>query len=214
MLRSGTGEKTLREIYLIRHGRPVFEGNVKRCIGQTECPLSLLGKQEILKVREYLAHKNITKIYSSPLQRCQESARLIAGDQVPIVYQEGLREIHMGDWENKTFEEIKEQYPDEYRKRGRDFAHFAPKNGESFAACLDRGKKVFRHLVQDSTGNIAVIGHGGLNRVLLCWLLKADLNTLFQIKQPYGCINLLREEDGQVYVNQVGCLIRDNPGPF
>lgn len=201
----------MREIYLIRHGMPAFEGNLKRCIGQTDCPLSLQGEQEILRVKEYLLNKNIESIYSSPLIRCRDSARIIAEDKTPIFYLDELKEINMGDWENKTFEEIRKQYPDEYRKRGEDFANFAPQNGESFAMCLERCKKAFKSIINNSAGNIAVLGHAGVNRVLLCWLLNADLNIIFQIKQPYGCINVIYEEDGKLNVDKIGLIVYEKP---
>lgn len=196
----------MREIYLIRHGTPIFDGDQKRCIGQTDCLLSAQGEDEILKVKEYLSHKGIEKIYSSPLKRCRASAKLIAGNKIPIVYLEELREIHMGNWENKTFEEIRQKYPEEYRKRGEDFAHFTPENGENFVECLRRSKRAFVEIAKSNTGNIAVIGHAGVNRALLCWLLNKDMNTLFEIKQPYGCVNIIKEADGQLYVDSVGYL--------
>lgn len=192
----------MRKIYLIRHGTPDFEDSQKRFIGQTDLSLSSQGKQEMLKVKAYLSDKNIEKIYSSPMVRCKVSAQLIAGNDIPIIFKDGLKEISLGLWENKTFDEIRLRYPEEFRKRGENFTNFKPENGESFFECLERAKTVFEEIAGDSTGNVAVIGHAGLNRSLLCWIHNRDLNTLFQISQPYGCVNILREEQGIFYLDE------------
>jgi probable phosphoglycerate mutase len=196
----------MRKIYLIRHGTPDFPDEQKRFIGQTNLPLSSQGKQEILKVKTYLSDKNIKKIYSSPMDRCKASAQLIAGNDIPIIIKKELKEINMGLWENKTFNEIKTWYPEDFRKRGEDFANFKPENGENFSECLKRGKIAFNEIAQDTLGNIAVVGHAGLNRSLLSWLQKRDLNLLFHIPQPYGCINILRENQGIFYFDEMKIL--------
>lgn len=41
---------------------------------------------------------------------------------------------------------------------------------------------------------MAAAAHAGVNRVILSKLLNQSLDTLFKIKQDYGCINILELE--------------------
>lgn len=199
---------SLRTIYLIRHGLPFFPFNKRSCIGQTDYPLSWEGEQEIRGIQAYLIDKNIEKIFYSPLIRCKRSAEILSCGTIPCVSVEDLKEIDMGDWEKMTFEEIKIRYPEEYKHRGLNFSSFIPPNGESFSMCLQRGKRAFLEIVEQTKGNIAIISHAGMNRALICWLRNININNIFSISQPYGCINIIIENDRNYYVDKVGLIPR------
>jgi probable phosphoglycerate mutase len=40
-----------------------------------------------------------------------------------------------------------------------------------------------------------IVGHAGVNRILLCQALGKSMNELFHIEQDYGCLNLIRYAD-------------------
>lgn len=187
----------MRTIYLIRHGIPTFEDNQKRYIGQTDLPLSQAGKDQMLRVKASLSDKNIQEVYSSPLIRCLASARLIAGCNLPVICRDGLKEINMGIWENRTFADIRSCCKEAFQQRGRDLSHFRPDQGETFVECLERARITLEEIVLESSGNIAIVSHAGLIRAFLCWVQGRDLNALFDIPQPYGCINVLQAEAGR-----------------
>ena len=80
---------------------------------------------------------------------------------------EDLREIYMGQWENMTFEEIKQKYPAEYEARGRDLAGVPAPGGESFADCERRARRAFEAIRNASRGNVIVMAHVGVNLSLI-----------------------------------------------
>ncbi|KAF5033768.1 Histidine phosphatase superfamily [anaerobic digester metagenome] len=43
---------------------------------------------------------------------------------------------------------------------------------------------------------LAIVAHGGVNRVLLCRILGMPLENLFRLEQHYACINVLHAGDG------------------
>ncbi len=110
----------------------------------------------------------------------------------------------MGDWDGMYFDDIKAKYPDEYRQRGLDFAAFSPPNGESFAACQKRAEAVFREILTNSDGDITVVSHAGFNRALICSLCRIDLQKLFTIPQPFGCVNFLSLQNDVCIVRETG----------
>lgn len=176
----------MRKIFLLRHGKPLFPDGEKRCIGRTDLPLSEDGKNQALawKSREELA--GVTKIYTSPLRRCRESAALFSGGDIPVQVVDNCAEIAMGLWENKTFAEIRREDPNGYEERGRHFADFAPPRGESFRECQLRAVSAYRQILAESEGDVAVVAHAGWNRALISFLTGRDLDRLMDIPQEYG----------------------------
>lgn len=67
-----------RTIHLIRHGRVDNPGDViyGRLPGFR---LSELGRKQATSAAEFLAHRDIAAVWSSPLERAQETAEAIAG---------------------------------------------------------------------------------------------------------------------------------------
>ena len=182
----------MRNLYLVRHGKPEFPGQHKCCIGWTDLELSGEGRGQIEALKEEFAREEIEKVYTSPLKRCVESARILSrrpgGEEIPIEIVDDLKEIGMGDWEGLSFSEIKERYPQEYEARGRDIARFCPPGGESFLDCQKRAVRAFERIRWESRGNVIVVAHAGVNRSLISWLEKRELKRLLEIPQEYGAV--------------------------
>ena len=66
------------KIYLVRHGKLKWEDNIKKCIGITDIELNLEGIQIAQGNGKVLKDKNISKIYSSDLKRCEKTAQVIS----------------------------------------------------------------------------------------------------------------------------------------
>ena len=133
-----------RYIYLLRHGNPGYPGDDRRCLGIQDVPVSDYGKAQIRKLREYIEGFKWTRVYSSPLRRCIETAECLGIEKDELKIRENLREMAAGTWENLTFKEIREKYPDLYEERGKSLGTFAVEGaesfgeaGERFGACLD-----------------------------------------------------------------------------
>jgi broad specificity phosphatase PhoE len=38
---------------------------------------------------------------------------------------------------------------------------------------------------------VLVVGHAGVNRVIICELLGMPIENIFRLRQDYGCLNVL-----------------------
>jgi alpha-ribazole phosphatase/probable phosphoglycerate mutase len=195
------------KIYLIRHGET--EGaETKRYKGHIDVPLSENGIRQIERVTEYLSaevQKQLTSlrayelsaIYTSDLSRAVKSAEIIAEPHglKPIVLPE-LRERNFGIWEGMSFDEIKEKWPDAFNSWASNPLKFSPMGGESTIELRDRAVKAFNNIVEQHNGhNIAIVSHGGINRIVLCELLGVPLENIFRVEQDYGCLNIIEMWD-------------------
>ena len=180
----------MRTIYLIRHGE-IQKPTPERCyLGQLDLPLNETGMNQADELSQKLLGSNPTAIYCSDLQRCVKTASIIAsphGLQPRPV--KALREIDLGRWDGLPFARVKEQCPKEFEQRGRDIASYRPPGGESFMDCALRVVPAFYEILHTTSGNLVLVGHAGVNRIILCHVLAAPLADLLQIGQDYACVN-------------------------
>ncbi len=178
-------------IYLVRHGLIVSPSG-KEYIGQNEVPLSEEGVEQAWALRKWLEPVHFNYAFSSDLSRTERTCRIIAGDRAKsIEVIPALREINLGEWEGFTFREIEERFPEDFAARGRDMENWRPPGGESFADCRARVMDAFRGILDRSQGNILLVGHSGVNRLILCDLLGISIAKLHNIGQDYGCLNII-----------------------
>ena len=185
--------ETSKRIYLIRHGQ-IFGYDTFPVFGQTDVELTSVGMLQMNQVAERLRLVELQGIYSSDLKRATVGARLIAAHHnVPVHFLQELREMHFGNWEGMTLSEIRTGFPEELAKRQEDIVHYeAPGNGESVSALSDRIMEAFEKILsRHESGNIAIVAHGAVNRVILSHALGLDLSRMFHIQQDYGCLNIV-----------------------
>ncbi|MEG6523748.1 alpha-ribazole phosphatase [Desulfotomaculum sp. 1211_IL3151] len=200
-----------RYIYLIRHGALETKGG-KRFIGQIDLPMSADGLTQVKRLGQELSYVRFRQIFCSDLQRSRQTAEMIAAKHklAPNVCPE-LREIHLGEWEGRYFEEIRRRFPSEFIQRGKDIANFCTPGGESFNQCNQRVLAKLAKMVRTTTGNILIVGHAGVNRLILCHVLGMPIENMFRISQDYGCLNLISYSNEKYRVNVMNKLYRMMP---
>src|SRR5215475_9915469 len=98
-------------VWLVRHGLP--EGMDGRCYGQYDVRLSAEGIRQANVIATQLAGKRLSHVYSSLLRRAIDTAQIISGQyRIPVETMNELSEIHFGDFEGLSYEEIETRYPD------------------------------------------------------------------------------------------------------
>ncbi len=181
-----------RSIYIVRHGAIQSSSESKRFIGQTDLPLNAEGVQQAVELAEALQHVPLSAVFCSNLKRSVSTAQIIAGPHgLPFIQEPELREIALGDWEGLTFDEVRTEHPEDFRQRGIDIVNFRPPGGESFLDCTLRILPAFYRILNSTRGPILIVGHAGVNRIILTQALGRPLEALFEIGQEYGCINVV-----------------------
>jgi alpha-ribazole phosphatase len=179
-------------IYLLRHGE-IEQGEKKRFIGQADLPLTENGLHQACLWQQKLKTGLFEKIYSSDLIRARQTALIIAGQhQGKVQLLPALREINLGEWEGLSVAEAQACFPAEWQRREKDLVTFRPPGGESFEDLAVRIGAVFNQIVQGLEGDILIVAHASVNRVILCRVLGMDLANLFRLGQDYGSLNLLQ----------------------
>jgi probable phosphoglycerate mutase len=195
-------------VYLLRHGdsRP---DAVRRYIGRTDHPLNEMGWAQAEGWCRDFSHIQFSHIYCSDLKRSVETARIIdRRTRTPLTILPELGEINLGHWEGMPVSEVRRLFPHEYDRRGADLVGYCPAHGESFADLSARVLPVFEGVVQQSKGNLLIVSHAGVNRVILCHLLGMPLANLFRLEQGYGCLNILEYAAGSWVVRRMNIMAK------
>ena len=154
-------------IHFIRHGAisPTLHG---RYIGTTDIPLSDEGKLNIRKLDATMDYPYAKVVFSSPLKRCTQTARLIYPNIEPLVIDQ-LMECNFGEWENKSADELKGD--ETFAKWLAGDTSVKPPRGESNADFTRRICVMFESivdgLIKTGTTDAAMIMHGGVMNTLL-----------------------------------------------
>lgn len=147
---------------------------------------------------EHLAERlrltDLDVIYSSDLKRSLLGAQIIARHHdVPLHRRSEMREMYFGSWEGVALGELRERHPEDLEERWKNIVSFKPPGkGESIGELSARVTACLQEILEENKGkNILLVGHGGVNRVILCQALGLDLSRLFNLHQDYGCLNLI-----------------------
>lgn len=159
-------------VYLIRHAQA--EGNYfMRFHGQYNSPVTALGRRQIGCLERRFADIHIDAVYASDLRRtCQTAESIYLPKHLPLHREPGLREIHLGEWEDVPYGKIVLEQKDELiRFKSGNFDWSAP-GGETLRQVTDRVEATLRRIISENPGKtIAVFCHGTAVRNLLTRLL-------------------------------------------
>ncbi|PLX52602.1 MAG: histidine phosphatase family protein, partial [Desulfobacteraceae bacterium] len=99
-------------IYLVRHGETEWN-RIQRFQGRSNLPLNQEGKKQVRALALALKNKPLMAIYTSPLLRALETARLIKvfHPSTPIFEEKGLIEMDLGEFDGMKVQDWAEQYP-------------------------------------------------------------------------------------------------------
>ncbi len=185
------------KLTLVRHTSLNISSNI--CYGQSDIDVSIKFDEELRVLREKLLNKEFDAIYSSPLQRCHKLAQALSIEDTlnfsehNIVLDDRLKELHFGDWELSSWDDIPRDIFDTWAN---DYANLAPPQGETFTQLHSRAKSFVEDMRTHSHGkNILVVTHGGLIRALIAEVLQMPLKGLFRITIDYASVTQLEFKD-------------------
>ena len=190
-------------IYLIRHTTPAVDKGI--CYGQTDLDVTASFGEEAAIIRECLP-ADFGAVYSSPLRRCSMLAQRLFPD-VPLLLREELMEIHCGEWEMRTWDELPKEDVDPWMA---DFVNLRIPGGESYIDLHKRVNQCWEEIVGVTEAlPIAVVAHGGVIRSILAGLTGTALIDSFKaFSLHYGCvIRIERGAGGWVHT------VISNPAP-
>ena len=148
---------------VVRHGETAWNAE-HRVQGQLDVPLNETGRAQALAAAKVLSQERFAAVYSSDLQRAQQTAEPTASHfSMEVVLQTELRERHYGIFERLTYAEVKLRYPEDYARFEARDPDYAFRTGESLRDFSARSVSAISRIANRHQGrSILVFTHGGV----------------------------------------------------
>jgi probable phosphoglycerate mutase len=187
-------------VLLIRHGENEYV-TTHRLAGRTPgVRLNDRGLQQAQSLVGYLSAQGVDAIYSSPLERCVQTAEPFAAQrEMPLVIEPGVIEVDYGEWQGADLRELSklpewgqvQHYPSVFRFPG----------GETLREVQYRGVGAVEQLRTNHPDQVvAVFSHGDIIRTVLAHYLGVPLDLFQRIAIATASVSVLGFFDGRPMV--------------
>lgn len=182
------------KILLVRHGETDWN-LAGRFQGRSDVPLNQKGVEQANALASALRGESLAAIYSSPLARAKETARLIQvfHASAPLHEDEGLVEMDLGEFEGIEGPRWAEKHAN-FRQAWRDNpAAVTMPGGESLKEVQARAVAALERITHSYPlgSTLLVCSHNFVILTILCHALEIPLNRFRELKQGTGALNVL-----------------------
>jgi alpha-ribazole phosphatase len=173
--RRAAGGQGVLKLYLLRHGETEFSRSDRFC-GDIDAPLTDAGRLMGEQFAAAYARMPWRAIVTSTRQRARATAApLAARTRGRILRDPRLDEIFYGDWQGLTKSQAQARDPGHFRLWRQD-PTIGPPAGESPFEVCERATAAIDDLrTRYGSGNVLVVSHKTVLRIVLCRLLNLDL---------------------------------------
>lgn len=124
----------------------------------------------------------------------------------PIIEDENLREIHLGEWEGQIHDDLQEQYPEEYYAFWNTPHLYTTNSGESFHQLQERVNNFLKQIIsKHDNGNILIVTHSVFIKALLAQCKGLSLEKLWD--PPFihdTSLSIIKMNDGKIDIKLEG----------
>lgn len=181
------------KVILVRHGET--EWNRLRRIqgGNSDTQLNQRGQQQAESLALRLKQEEIQAVYSSPLQRAQDTARAIAGyHQLPVGVEPSLKEIEVGELEGVSIAEVGKHLSQLLIRHSQGEELPRIPGGESLTEVQQRVWGTIQRLVsRHGDGVLVVVSHYFSILTAVCSVLNLPLSQIDRLRLNSASISIL-----------------------
>ena len=166
-------------IYLTRHGQTLWNLE-KRLQGRGNSPLTEDGIERAKELRDRLKNIHIDIIYSSPIERAFETAKIIKGDKdVEIITDEGFMEMCFGDYEGRKTDEVMKENPNwDIGLIMKGNTELSAPNGENLNEVRARVANTMNKIIKANIGKtILIVAHGITLKAIMYYFKDNEVNS-------------------------------------
>jgi broad specificity phosphatase PhoE len=172
----------MTEIILARHGQTAW--NVAEVFrGRIDIELDATGLKQAELLAEYLSHRKLESVYSSPLRRAAQTAEAIAQHHsLTAEITAGLNDIDFGEWQGLSREEVSNKYSELYSAWVTTPHRIRMPAGESLDDVRQRAVVLVNEVIEKHKGAVVLVSHRVVHKVLICALLGLDNSHFWDIR--------------------------------
>ena len=179
-------------IFLIRHGENEYVAKGRLAGRLPGVHLNDNGRQQAQAVAQALAKAPIKAVYSSPMERCMETAQPLAETlKLGVIPQDGLLEVDFGAWQDKTLKDLRRRKLWKVVQANPSRLQFP--EGETFVHAQQRIVQTLEQLNQQHDPNdlIVCFSHSDLIKLALSYYLGQPLDLFQRIMISPASLSIL-----------------------
>jgi alpha-ribazole phosphatase len=186
-------------VYLARHGESDWNA-ANRFQGHSDRPLTEEGRRQAEALAELVAQENVDAIYSSPLIRALDTAKIVAARSgLEVTELEDLREVDTGNWSGLSRAEVQERFPEGFERWIAGGSGW--EDGETYEEMSERVLRAIRTIaVAHPKGRVLVVSHGGPIRAVQSAAEGVDLHAYRRLRpvEPNARLSAVAVENGTI----------------
>ncbi len=196
-------------ILLVRHGENDWVKSNKLAGRTPGVHLNNTGRAQARRMSGLLARWPIAAVYSSPLERCDETAKILAAPHsLPIVYHDGLLETDYGEWQGQDIDTLLKEDLWQVIQATPGLAHFP--GGESMLAMQNRMIATVQSIVTEHPDQMVLLcSHADLIKSAISHFTGAPFDLFQRVVIAPASLSIIRfDQHGPkvLRVNDTGAL--------
>ena len=198
-------------IIFLRHAQA--ENNTKRILaGRTEgVPLTKTGIEQAERMAKYLASIDISAIYSSPIERANHTAEIVAKNRsLEVVLDERLTEIDMGKFTRMNYDDMFAKYGNIFLKFYENDPVISEHEVETFPDVQKRVLDMVDHVLKKHKNeNVILVTHMDPIKSMLAKVMNLLPETLFELIIENASLTIINEQDGKFSLSAINAMNTD-----
>jgi broad specificity phosphatase PhoE len=154
--------------------------------------LTKRGKRQAYLVAEGLKDFKIDKVYTSLLKRARETAKMVVSkNNCSLIVSPDLTEINHGQWEGKTVEEVRREYPKVFRLWKTNPSLVQMPGGENTCNVVKRVQR-FLKSIRKQENTVVVVAHDVVLRIILVELLGLSVDNMWRLRLDNSSLTVIK----------------------
>jgi broad specificity phosphatase PhoE len=183
-------EETITSLLLVRHGH-TYATEQGKLYTDPQAELTERGLVQANVLASWIKKEKIEVILSSTAKRVVATAQIIGTTlKVKPILLTNLDEWRIGDWEGRSYLEVKKNDPDVYNAWSKDPIRNKPPGGESVIDLIERSRNELEALLSIYEGKtVVLVTHAGIIRSILVNALGMPVDNFWRISVPVGSLS-------------------------
>ena len=198
-------------IIFLRHGQA--ENNTKRILaGRTEgVPLTKIGIEQAENIGKYLKPIDISAIYSSPIERANNTAKIVAeSNSIDYKLDERLTELDMGKFTRMPYDEIFAKHGNVFLKFYSNDPIISKYNVETFPHVQKRVMDMLDYTIKKhDQENVLLVTHMDPIKSVIAKVMDLKPLSLFELIIANCSLTIIKHHDEKLSLSAINSMDAD-----
>ncbi len=195
-------------IIFLRHGQAI--NNTQRILaGRTPgIPLTEQGIDQAEKAAKFLEDMNISAIYSSPIERAENTANIVGKhNSIDVKIDDRLIELDMGKFTGVPYDEIFSSHGNVFMKFYKGELEIAHNGVETFTDVKKRVLGMVDHVIENHPDeNVVLVTHMDPIKAMLSTVVSLSPENLFELIIANASLNIFREYNRKFSISGINVM--------